>query len=313
VRTTLKVGLRLERWEADYRDAFRDFIYGDPQQPAVNEFHPAENLWGGDLGLDYRLENGHRLYALVSRGYKAGGFNPSLARVLGPQPGSAAPSIAFEPENLVNFEAGLKGLWLGGRLRGELSLFWMERGDMQLRSSAQFTDNPNDFIFITSNAEGHSWGLEASGSLQLGEQWRLHGSLGLLQSEIDAYALQREADIPGDLVGREFAHAPPYTLNLGASYVGAGGWFGRLDLNAVGSFYFDYSHDEKSGAYQTVNLKMGREWAHWAVYGWVRNLFDETYPTRGFSFGLAPPYFARSRYTKLGDPRHYGVTVSYRF
>jgi outer membrane receptor protein involved in Fe transport len=312
-RATLNVGLRLERWEADYRDAFRDFVYGDPDQPAVNEFDPSENLWGGDLGLDYRLENGHRLYALVSRGYKAGGFNPSLARVLGPQPGSAAPSIAFEPENLVNFEAGLKGLWLGGRLRGELSLFWMERGDMQLRSSAQFTDNPNDFIFITSNAEGHSWGLEASGSLQLGEQWRLHGSLGLLQSEIDAYALQREADIPGDLVGREFAHAPPYTLNLGASYVGAGGWFGRLDLNAVGSFYFDYSHDEKSGAYQTVNLKMGREWAHWAVYGWVRNLFDETYPTRGFSFGLAPPYFARSRYTKLGDPRHYGVTVSYRF
>ncbi len=58
---------------------------------------------------------------------------------------------------------------------------------------------------------------------------------------------------------------------------------------------------------------MGREWAHWAVYGWVRNLFDETFHTRGFAFGLEPPYFARSRYTKLGDPRHYGVTVSYRF
>jgi outer membrane receptor protein involved in Fe transport len=312
-RATLNVGLRLERWEADYADAFRDFIYGDPEQPTANEFHPAENLWGGDIGLDYRLENGHRLYALVSRGYKAGGFNPSLARVLGPQPGSTAPSIAFDPEHLVNFEAGLKGLWLGGRLRGELSLFWMERGDMQLRSSAQFTDNPNDFIFITSNAEGHSWGLEASGSLQLGDQWLVHGSLGLLQSEIDEYALQREADIPGDLVGREFAHAPPYTLNLGASYVGAGGWFGRLDLNAVGSFYFDYSHDEKSGGYQTVNLRLGREWAHWAVYGWVRNLFDEAFHTRGFAFGLEPPYFARSRYTKLGDPRHYGVTVSYRF
>jgi outer membrane receptor protein involved in Fe transport len=49
------------------------------------------------------------------------------------------------------------------------------------------------------------------------------------------------------------------------------------------------------------------------VYGWVRNLFDEDYFTRGFYFGLEPPGFARSRYTRLADPRHYGLTVSYRY
>jgi hypothetical protein len=45
----------------------------------------------------------------------------------------------------------------------------------------------------------------------------------------------------------------------------------------------------------------------------VRNLLDESYPVRGFSFGLEPPWFERSRYTKLGDPRHYGLTVNYRY
>lgn len=184
---------------------------------------------------------------------------------------------------------------------------------MQLRSSAQFTDNPNDFVFITSNAEGHAWGLEASLAWRLSERWRLHGNLGLLQSEIDAYALEREADIEGDLVGREFAHAPPYTVNLGVGYRDAAGWMGRLDLNGAGSYYFDYSHDEKSGAHQVVNLKVGRDWAQWGVHLWVRNLLDETYYTRGFSFGLEPPAFPRSRYTRLGDPRHYGVTVTWRY
>jgi len=312
-RMTLNLGLRLERWKADYSDLFRDFIYGDPGQPTRNDFHPDENLWGGDISLEYRLSDPVRLFALLSRGYKAGGFNPSLARALG---GSDAPSraaIAFEPENLVNYELGVKGSGLGGRLSAAASLFWMDRHDMQVRSSAQFTDNPNDFVFITSNAEGHAWGLEASLSLQATDHWRLHGSLGLMHSEVDDYALEREPDIEGDLVGRAFAHAPPYTLNLGATYLGPTGWTGRLDINAVGSYYFDYSHDEKSGSYQTVNLKLGREWDHWAVYGWVRNLLDEDYFTRGFSFGLEPPLFERSRYTRLGDPRHYGVTVTYRY
>ena len=166
---------------------------------------------------------------------------------------------------------------LDGRLSADVALFYMDRKDMQLRSSAQFTDNPNDFVFITSNAEGHSYGLEASLAWQVADAWRLHGGLGLLESKIDRYDLEREADIEGELVGREFAHAPPYTLNLGASYASAGGWVARLDYIAVGSFYFDYSHDEKSGSYQTVNLKLGRQWSNWSLYAWVRNLFDEEY------------------------------------
>ena len=312
-RLGLDIGLRYERWKADYRDAFRDFVYGDPDQPVEHDFHPRENLWGGDVSLNFQLNGQTRLYGLVSRGYKAGGFNPSLARALGPEAELGAEAIAYDPEKLMNYEAGLKGLWLEGRLNAELAVFYMDRQDMQLRSSAQFTDNPNDFVFITSNAEGHSYGMEASLAWQISDRWRLHGSLGLLESKIDAYGLQREADIDGKLIGRNFAHAPPYTLNLGASYATATGWVARLDFNAIGSYYFDYSHDEKSGAYQTVNLKVGKQGRHWSVYAWVRNLFDESFYTRGFSFGLEPPWFERTGYTKLGDPRHYGITVSYRY
>jgi outer membrane receptor protein involved in Fe transport len=312
-RLKLNFGLRYERWKADYTDIFIDHIYGEPGQSVRHEFQPRENLWGGDISLDYQWSDQARLYGLISRGYKAGGFNPSLARALGPNAELGPEAIAYDPEKLMNYEAGLKGLWLGGKLTAELAVFYMDRRDMQLRSSAQFTDNPNDFVFITTNAEGHSWGLEASLAWQLSDNWRLHGSLGLLDSSVDEYALEREADIGGELAGREFAHAPPYTLNLGASYANARGWVARLDYNAMGSFYFDYSHDEKSGSRQTVNLKLGKQWNRWAIYGWVRNLFDEDFYTRGFSFGLEPPWFERTRYTRLGDPRHYGITVSYRY
>jgi outer membrane receptor protein involved in Fe transport len=316
-RLVLSVGARLERWKADYADAFADQINADPGQPARHVFSPQETLWGGDFSLNYELSAHSRAYALVSRGYKAGGFNPSLARALGQTPEQGSPSIAFDPEALWNYEAGVRGSWLDERLSGAFSLFYMDRRDMQLRSSAQFSDNPNDFVFITSNAQGHAWGLEASLELQLSSAWALHANLGLLESTVDAYRLEREAGIEAELTGRAFAHAPPYTLNLGISYYGGnpepGNWVARLDLNALGSFYFDYSHDEKADAHYTINFRVGRQWRKWEVYGWVRNLLDESYPVRGFSFGLEPPWFERSRYTKLGDPRHYGLTVNYRY
>jgi len=311
-RLTLNAGLRMERWKADYRDVFIDRIYGGGVQER-NRFDPSETLWGGDISLNYELEDGTNLYTLISRGYKAGGFNPSAARALGSAAVLEPEVISYDPEKLLNVEAGLKGLWLDGALAGEVTLFWMDRQDMQLRSSAQFTDNPNDFLFITSNAEGHSYGLEASFTWQVAERWRLHASLGLLESKVDAYGLEREQDIEGEIVGREFAHAPGYTLNTGATWSMSGGWMARMDINAVDDFYFDYSHDETAPSRVTVNLRAGREWNHWSVHAWVRNLFDEDFYTRGFSFGLEPPWFERTKYTRLGDPRHYGVTVSYRY
>ena len=315
-RISLSAGVRIEKWKADYSDRFTDEIYGDPLQPVSNTFHPRENLWGGDFSLDFQLTDSSRIYGKLSRGYKAGGFNPSLSRALGPGSVVDPGSIVYEPEVLWNYEFGLKGLWLDDRLNGDFSMFYMDREDMQLRSSAQFTDNPNDFIFITSNAEGHSYGLEASLGLELSSTWSMHANLGLLESRVDAYSLEREADIPGQLAGREFAHAPPYTLNLGLSYQGLtddGNWVARLDFNASGSYFFDYSHDEKAGGRQTVNLRVGRQWQQWEIHAWVRNLFDEEYHTRGFSFGLVPAFFERTRWTRLGDPRHYGLTVNYKY
>jgi outer membrane receptor protein involved in Fe transport len=314
-RTTLSAGIRLERWDAVYRDSFVDEIYGNPEQAVQNYFSPDEFLWGGDISLSYDLTEKATAYGLVSQGYKAGGFNPSLARAIGS--GTSPASITFGSEKLLNFEAGIRGSWLRDRLTAEISAFYMDRNDMQLRSSAQFTDNPNDFIYITSNAKGHSSGFEAVVNWGLSDMWTLHGNLGLLSSEVTAYPLEREADISGEIIGREFAHAPRYSANVGLSFQSAendaGQWVARLDVSTLGSFYFDYSHDEKSASRQLVNFKLGKKWEQWEIYGWVRNLFDEDYHSRGFSFGLAPPYFERSRFTRLGDARHFGVTVNYQY
>jgi outer membrane receptor protein involved in Fe transport len=252
-----------------------------------------------------------RAYARIARGFKAGGFNPSLAAlqgvaILGPE------FIPYDPETLLNYELGLKGLWLNGRLNVNLSIFYMDRKDAQLsQSSQQVPFDPNSFVFVTYNGDARVYGAEATMTWQINQNWQLHGSLGLLDSKLKN-SVKTEIVSPS-AIGRDLAHAPGYTLNLGGSYHNANGWFGRLDFNAIDAFYFDISHNQKSKAYQLVNLRIGKQWSAWTMSAWGRNIFDEDYASRGFYFGNEPPNFENTLYTKFGDPQTYGISLRYDY
>jgi iron complex outermembrane receptor protein len=311
----LSLGLRYEHWKARYTDNWSDINYPavPPQGDSCTQFDcdPSENLWGGHAALSYNWHDNLHGYLRIARGFKAGGFNPSLAALqgvatLGPE------FIPYEPETLWNYELGLKGLWLDGRLNVDLSVFYMDRKAAQLsQSSQQVPFDPNSFVFVTYNGDARVYGAEASMAWQLNENWQLHGSLGLLDSKLKDS--EKTEIVSPATIGRDLAHAPGYTLNLGASYKHANGWFGRLDFNAIDSFYFDISHNQKSTAYQLVNLRIGKQWSSWTISAWGRNIFDEDYATRGFYFGNEPPNFENTLYTKFGDPQTYGISVRYDY
>ena len=149
-------------------------------------------------------------------------------------------------------------------------------------------------------------GVETTIDWQTSERVALSASIGWLQTEIDEFSMFPE------LVGREQAHAPAFTYSLGAEYRAPSGWWGRLDVSGMDEFYFDYGHDQLSQPYSLLNLGVGRDWDAWSVKLWTRNVLDEEYFVRGFYFGNEPPDFPATLYTRLGDPRHYGVTLSYR-
>jgi len=313
-RLSLSLGLRFERWDASYSDQWRDINYpGPPGESSCSAFNcdPDDKLWGGHVALSYDLNDTVRGYARIARGFKAGGFNPSLAAlqgvaVLGPG------FISYAPETLMNYELGLNGLWLDDTLEAGVALFYMDRDDAQLsQSSQQVAFDPNSFVFVTYNGAAEVFGLDASARWQVSDNWRLHGALGLLESDIGDSENTRT--VSPDAINRDLAHAPGYTFNLGASFRDDQGWFGRLDSNSIDAFFYDISHNQKSKAYQLVNLRIGKQWGSWSLSAWARNLFDEDYATRGFFFGNEPPWFAPTLYTKFGDPRTYGLNLTYRY
>ena len=286
-RLVLSVGLRGERRTARYRDS------------NALDFDPVDDMSGGHVALTWAIAEGQSLYATLVRGYKAGGFN------LGPT--LPASLRRFDPEFLWNLEAGYKTRSPDGRYDSQTSLFYMRRYNQQVSSSYQ--SDPNDpltFVFLTDNAaRGENLGVETQFGWRPVDALRLGGSLGLLRARFLGYQLAGVS-----LDGRDQPHAPRYQFSVSAEYHFGSGYFARADVTAMDAFYFAADHNERSSAYQLVNLRVGYEAARWSVGAWARNVFDQHYATRGFFFGNEPPDFTPKRYLDNGDPRQLGVSVS---
>ena len=168
-------------------------------------------------------------------------------------------------------------------------------------------NDPASFVFFTDNAgRGRSLGLEAEVRWLAADGVEIYGGLGLLDAEFEDF------DGPnGNLDGRDQAHAPGYNASLGAVFTSNRGFYARVDIQAQDSFYFGVSHDQKSEAYELVNLRLGYRQDNWSAEIWGRNLFDEEYAVRGFFFGNEPPDFGDELYIRRGDPQQVGITFEY--
>jgi iron complex outermembrane recepter protein len=295
----LSFGLRLEQRQAHYTDT--DGI----------AFAPRDRMLGGQVALQYPWSANTDSYLSLSRGFKAGGFNI----VIDIDPARRE----FSPEYVWNLEAGLRNRWLNGKLSTDVTMFYMQRRDQQVSSSYQSGPDPTSFVFYTDNAaSGTNYGLEASSRWQIRPSWELATTLGLLRTRYDRYIYTAVDAITGlpyirNLSGRDQAHAPRYDFSMSLNYRDPRGWFARVDWSGKDSFYFDASNDERSRAYQLLNLRGGFETLHWSTSVWLHNAFDRRYAVRGFYFADEPDFTVNKLYVRWGDPRQVGVTVSYRY
>lgn len=304
---TLKIGMRFEQFEHDYRDNIG--INADPD----------EDLWGGQISLEYQLSDNSMVYALVSRGYKAGSVNgDALGKaLLRSWPAGLVnfltQRLEFDTETLLNFELGLKGSYFDDRLQTRLSLFRMDRSDMQLK--AWVVDGTQFAGYIDNVEQGENYGLELETSWQVTENLQLFANLGWLETELEDTFFVDDVDLGlVDKEGREQAHAPNYQFNLGGQLEFAQGFYARLEVEGKDEFFFSNSHDAKSDSFELVNLTLGYRSENFDLALWSRNLLDKDYAVRGFRFGNDPrDFYTTHTYEQLGEPRVFGVTGKYRF
>lgn len=237
-----------------YYEDDREIIY-----PQVNEEQAGSyDAITSRAFLSYQLAETTRVYFNYAEGFRSGGFN-------------VAGEPVYDPEDLRSYELGSKMRLLDGRLRAEVSLYYMEYEDMLLQTVVP--------PFLTENVgEAEVKGVDWSLDWDVNDQLLLGFSGDVNDSELTDVRVG-SIQIPGDSLDA----VPEYSYSLSATY--------SLNWNDTlpGYMRFDYSEQGEqirtarnepepfgySGVINMMSLRVGVEADAWKAEFFVTNILDD--------------------------------------
>lgn len=270
-----------------------------PIQLLVDDASRTDKKFTPAATIDYKFSDDVFGYATYSQGFKSGGFSQRIAF-----PRATAP--AFDPEEVENFEAGLKVEALDRRLR--------------VNSAAFLTNYENLQVIIFNNVEPQTQnggrariqGFETEVQANPVEGLNLNFALGYLD------ASYQEIN-PGTLIpaGAKLAYTSKWTLSGAVSYeiglTGIGTITPRVDWSYRSSSYLDALNTPEllQPAYSLFNVSVvfQPEIARVRFSAGVNNLTDKRYLVGGFS-DLAATGFVDGTYAR---PREYYLSARLTF
>ncbi|OJU57829.1 MAG: hypothetical protein BGO00_11975 [Alphaproteobacteria bacterium 62-8] len=263
-----------------------------------------DNAFTWKVDLRYAWTNDFSTYASVARGFKPGGM--TMTRI------SSASSLSFQPEENINYEAGLKGVFLDHSLMLNAAAFYTIYSNFQ-------TTAFDGTRYITANAkEFITRGLELEG-----EYHPLDGlSFSFGMSFIDAHYTDFKngqctgVTGPCDLTGKRLNGSARWNIDLGASYTFpvVENWdgFARADWAWKSDIYSaqDLNPNSVSPAHGVLNARIGTTSdTGFTLELFAKNLLDAKYVT--FAYGL--PFGAGGYVGYIGAPRLAGVRIAQSF
>ena len=272
------------------------------------------------FSVQYSFGKGSNLYATVSRGFKAGGYNTQMfSDILQNQmksglmadlgvyfddAGTAGYSvgeiIAYKPEYSWNYEVGGHFNWFDGRLKGDAALFYIDCTDQQL---TVFPSGKTTGRMMTNAGRTRSIGAELSINANLADGLDLGVAYGYTNAKFTKYNNGIE-----NFKGKYVPYVPQNTLSANLQYTiySLGRVLDRLSFrlgyNGVGKIYWNEANTLSQNFYSLLN---GAIYAHKGKFSlelWGKNLTDTGYNAFYFvSVGNA--FFSK------GKPVQYGVTL----
>ncbi len=255
-------------------------------------------------------------YVTVSTGYRTPVYNSFAGSVSTVNPKDIVIPAGAGSDNLTNYEIGLKGGWLDGRLTANLAVYYIDWRNIQVQANR----SSDSIQFATNVGRALSKGLEAEITVRpaRGLELGLNGSLNDARvTELSA----EEAVISGAVKGARLA-----SPHLQGSFYGIYEYplshdisgFSSFQLEHVGSFPDGfpnipgtlgtpsplYAHTD---TYTDVNLQTGLGIGKTTTTLYVENVGN----SRAVVY-VHPEAFVDSRYAIL-RPRTFGVRIGYQF
>ncbi|HVY83311.1 MAG TPA: TonB-dependent receptor [Steroidobacteraceae bacterium] len=284
--------------------------------PAATSHYPSAERTSWKGSVIYEPSRDLTTYITVATGYRTPVYNARAGSVSTVNPNDLIIPAGAGSDDLTNYEIGLKGRWLAGKLNANLAAYYIDWRNIQVQAN-----RPSDSVqFATNVGRAESKGLEAEITVMPmnGLLFGLNGSVN--RAKVTKLSPE-EAVISGAVKGSRLASPHlqgsfygTYNYKLAGTTTG----FTSFQIQHVGSFPNGFPNSPGTqgtpsplygftDSYTYANVQTGIGFGKMTATLYVENL--------GNSDGVVyihPEAFVDSRYA-IVRPRTFGVRLGYQF
>lgn len=271
-------------------------VDGSPYDPTAPGNDETWNLWGGELGIEYRPTDEVLIYGQWNRGFKSGTFNAapmSITLGLGVVP--------VDPEIVYAYEVGAKTEFADGAARLNTSLFYYDYQDQQVSQSV----NGEFQVF---NVDSEIWGGEVELDWVPAEGYLFHLGAAYLNTDItDA--------LDPDFIGKHLISSPEFTFytSLRKEWLVSNGALFSLSADAryASKRYYTLNNDISDDPYTVVDMQASYQFGsdgEYQVSLWGKNIFNTLYYNNMFAYDDNGDGYTDYRTVYMNTPVTYGIS-----
>ena len=273
------------------------------------------------VGVTYRLDDsGSNIYATVSKGYRAGGYNIQMFSEIYQSEfmnkgkslsqgdvtinytdedyEAVDETISYKPEESWNYEAGAHLNLLDGKLHADVAVYYMKIRNQQL---SMMTPDNNFGRIMVNAGKSHTMGVELSlRGRAFDDRLDWFFNLGAVNAKFDEYDTYNGNSIP---------FVPSTNFALGGSYR-MNRFFVGADLTGQGYTEWNEANSFGQKAYVLLGAHVGYDFGNCNVKLWGRNLTDTKYNTFAVESKAAGQAL---RFAQRGNPIQLGMDVNIHF
>ena len=270
------------------------------------------------VGVTYRLDDsGSNIYATVSKGYRAGGYNIQMFSEIYQSEfmnkgkslsqgdvtinytdedyEAVDETISYKPEESWNYEAGAHLNLLDGKLHVDVAVYYMKIRNQQL---SMMTPDNNFGRIMVNAGKSHTIGVELSlRGRAFDDRLDWFFNLGAVNAKFDEYDTYNGNSIP---------FVPSTNFALGGSYR-MNRFFVGADLTGQGYTEWNEANSFGQKAYVLLGAHVGYDFGNCNVKLWGRNLTDTKYNTFAVESKAAGQAL---RFAQRGNPIQLGMDVN---
>lgn len=264
------------------------------------------------LGAEYDLAPKTLVFATLSTGYKAGGFNDgclagSSYNGLACTANVALPRAAlfYQPEVLTSMEAGIKTKFWDNKARMNASVFSYDYTNLQLSGAVIVNGAPQ--LVTTNAAKAKVTGIEVEGEFVPSSDDHLSYSVSLL----DAHYVNYKPDGTTSWADRKLDRSPNSVISAGYDHtfhVPSGSITASVFTRVSAAYYISVpsqlvQYKVPSQSKTDLSVTYNPSGASWYVQGFLKNLENKVAPVSIDSIGQAVP----------SEPQTFGVRFGTEF